>query len=357
MGTAGSGVPPEWCGAPTPRPRDRPSVEMPGAVRRGSNYDLCEGAGATGRSSKEGRLSAMRGQSRSMSDVQPSGTVTLVFTDVEGSTDLLEELGTDAYRDALGEHRRVVRDAFALYHGYEVTGLRGDAFVLLRAGGGVGGERGDGRARGGTDPHPRRYPHQAARSRPAVGTSAWTFTEPRGSWVRTAVAGASSPSTVALLEPNSFELQDLGEHRFKDLGAAERVFQLGKGEFTRPQPQRTNSACAADALPRGGGVGDGGDARRVPRAPRVVGGTGRDGKTWRLALQAAAEASDVHPDGVFRAPLAPLRDSALVLPAVAAALSVGERNDSSPINDLALALAGRKMLVFVDNVEHLAGGC
>ena len=47
-----------------------------------------------------------------MSDVQPSGTVTLVFTDVEGSTRLLEELGTDAYREALGDHRRVVREAF-----------------------------------------------------------------------------------------------------------------------------------------------------------------------------------------------------------------------------------------------------
>ena len=48
---------------------------------------------------------------------QPSGTVTLVFTDIEGSTRLLEELGTDAYRQALGEHRRVVREAFA--EGYE----------------------------------------------------------------------------------------------------------------------------------------------------------------------------------------------------------------------------------------------
>ena len=45
--------------------------------------------------------------------VQPSGTVTLVFTDIEGSTRLLEELGTDAYREALAEHRRIVRDACA----------------------------------------------------------------------------------------------------------------------------------------------------------------------------------------------------------------------------------------------------
>jgi class 3 adenylate cyclase len=52
-----------------------------------------------------------------MSELQPSGTVTLVFTDVEGSTKLLEELGTDGYRDALGEHRRVVREAFGAHDG------------------------------------------------------------------------------------------------------------------------------------------------------------------------------------------------------------------------------------------------
>ena len=67
-----------------------------------------------------------------MSVAQPSGTVTLVFTDVEGSTRLLEELGTDAYRDALGEHRRVVREAFALHQGYEVD-YEGDAFFYAFA--------------------------------------------------------------------------------------------------------------------------------------------------------------------------------------------------------------------------------
>ena len=64
--------------------------------------------------------------------MQPSGTVTLVFTDVEGSTKLLEELGTDGYRDALGEHRRVVREAFGAHQGYEVD-YEGDAFFYAFA--------------------------------------------------------------------------------------------------------------------------------------------------------------------------------------------------------------------------------
>jgi class 3 adenylate cyclase len=58
---------------------------------------------------------------------QPSGTVTMVFTDIEGSTRLLHELGQEAYRDALAEHRRLVREAFARYGGYEVD-YEGDAF-------------------------------------------------------------------------------------------------------------------------------------------------------------------------------------------------------------------------------------
>ena len=67
-----------------------------------------------------------------MSGAQPSGTVTLVFTDIEGSTRLLEELGTEGYREALAEHRRVVRDAFARHEGYEVN-YEGDAFFYAFA--------------------------------------------------------------------------------------------------------------------------------------------------------------------------------------------------------------------------------
>ena len=57
----------------------------------------------------------------------PSGTVTFLFTDVEGSTRLLHELGEEAYAEALAEHRRVVRDACAAEGGVEVD-TQGDAF-------------------------------------------------------------------------------------------------------------------------------------------------------------------------------------------------------------------------------------
>src|SRR5262249_57744634 len=62
-----------------------------------------------------------------MSMVQPAGTVTLVFTDIAGSTRLLETIGTQAYRAAFEEHRTVVRRAFAAHGGYEVDN-EGDGF-------------------------------------------------------------------------------------------------------------------------------------------------------------------------------------------------------------------------------------
>ena len=164
-----------------------------------------------------------------------------------------------------------------------------------------------------------------------------------------------SPSTVALLAPDSVEPRDLGEHRLKDLSAPERVFQLGVREFPPIRSlHRTNLPVPAtpflgreEELAAVVGMLGEPDVRLVSLV-----GPGGTGKT-RLALQAAAEASDAYPDGVFWAPLAPLRDPALVLPAVAAALSVIEGKDSSPVDDLARALAGRRLLVFVDNVEHL----
>src|SRR5438105_3597606 len=69
------------------------------------------------------------GDGRSTMVEQPSGTVTLLFTDIEGSTRLLHEVGPDRYRGMLADHRRQLRDAFARHDGYEVD-YEGDAFFV-----------------------------------------------------------------------------------------------------------------------------------------------------------------------------------------------------------------------------------
>ena len=65
--------------------------------------------------------------------VQPSGTVTLVFTDIEGSTALLDDLGAEGFREALGEHRRALREAFAAHSGYEVDEAGDGLFYAFAA--------------------------------------------------------------------------------------------------------------------------------------------------------------------------------------------------------------------------------
>jgi predicted ATPase/class 3 adenylate cyclase/tetratricopeptide (TPR) repeat protein len=292
-----------------------------------------------------------------MSDVQPSGTVTLVFTDVEGSTKLLEELGTDAYHEALAEHRRVVREAFGAHRGYEVD-YEGDsffyAFASAQAAVSAAGE-----AMAGLEAGPIRIGVGIHTGEPSLDPPKYVGMDVhRATRIMSAAHGGQvllSPSTVALLEPDSFDLTDLGEHRFKDLSAPERVFQLGEGEFppirslyrtNLPVPATTFIGREAELAAVAGMLGD-----PEVRLVSLV-GPGGTGKT-RLALQASAEASDAYPDGVFWAPVAPLRDPALVLSTVAAALSVREWKDGSPVDDLSRALARRRLLVLVDNLEHL----
>ncbi len=168
-----------------------------------------------------------------MSDVQPSGTVTLVFTDVEGSTKLLEELGTDAYREALGDHRRVVRDAFGLYEGYEVD-YEGDAFFYAFASA-QAAVSAVSEAMVGLETGPIRIRVGIHTGEPALDPPKYVGMDVhRAARVMSAAHGGQvvlSPSTVALLEPESFDLTDLGEHRLKDIEEAVPIFQLGSGSF------------------------------------------------------------------------------------------------------------------------------
>ena len=163
-----------------------------------------------------------------MIDVQPSGTVTLVFTDVEGSTKLLEELGTDGYREALAA-RRVVREAFALHQGYEVD-YEGDAFfyAFSSAHAAVAAVS---EAMVGLETGPIRIRVGIHTGEPALDPPKYVGMDVhRAARVMSAAHGGQvvlSPSTVSLLEPDSFELRDLGEHRLKDLSAPEARVPAG----------------------------------------------------------------------------------------------------------------------------------
>ncbi|HJQ51215.1 MAG TPA: hypothetical protein VJ838_11940, partial [Gaiellaceae bacterium] len=154
-----------------------------------------------------------------------------------------------------------------------------------------------------------------------------------------------SAATAALVDAAS--LRDLGEHRLKDLSAPERIYQLGDEEFAPLKTlHRTN--LPIPATPFLGREHELGDVRellgREDARLLTLTGAGGSGKT-RLALQAAGEAAEAYPDGVWWVPLAPLVDPADVGPTAARALGGG--------GSLPELVDGRRLLLLLDNFEHV----
>ena len=277
----------------------------------------------------------------------PTGTVTFVFTDVEGSTRLLQRLGADAYADALAEHRRTLREAFVRHDGVEVD-TQGDSFFIAfstaPAAIAAAAEAQQVLAAG-----PIRVRMGIHTGTPHVTDEGYVGADVHRA-ARIAAAGHGgqilvSPSTASLIEGDS--LRDLGEHRLKDLAAPERIYQLG-GEAFPPlrSLQQTNLPIPATRfLGRQRELGEVTTllGSGVTRLLTLTGPAGA-GKT-RLALQAAAEASDQYPDGVFWASLAALRDPKLVLEIAAQALEARD--------ELADRIGDRRLLLILDNFEHL----
>ncbi len=276
----------------------------------------------------------------------PTGTVTFLFTDVEGSTKLLHELGSEAYADALSEHRRVVREACRSQGGVEVD-TQGDAFFFAfpTAPGALSAAE---TLTGELAPGPIRVRVGLHTGTPLLTEEGYVGGDVNRA-ARIAAAGHGgqvlvSSSTAQLSE---LELSDLGDHRLKDLSAPERIYQLGEGEFPALKSlYRTNLPVPAtpflgreDELAEVLSLLSSEDTRLL-----TLTGPGGTGKT-RLALQAAAEASEAFPDGVWWVPLAPLRDPALVLET--AAQVVGSKNG------LAEHISDKSMLCLFDNFEQV----
>ena len=293
--------------------------------------------------------------------VQPAGTVTLVFTDIEGSTRLLEELGTEGYRAALAEHRRIVREACSRYDGYEVD-TEGDSFFYAfgsaQAAVGAVSDAMQGLAGG-----PVRVRVGIHTGEPALDPPNYVGMDVhRAARIMSAAHGGQvvlSPSTVALLEPGSFALEELGAHRLKDLSAPLVLYQLRvEGLAAVFPPLRTlhRSNLPVPTTPFRGRTDELAQVAERLAHPDTrlltLTGPGGTGKT-RLALQAAAEAADSYPDGVIWVPLAPVRDAALLIVAVAEALQLREQPERTFVETIAQALAGRRTLLLLDNVEHL----
>ena len=281
-----------------------------------------------------------------MRDDLPSGIVTFLFTDVEGSTKLLEELGDEVYDEVLTEHRRVIREACATHSGVEVD-TQGDAFFFafptapgaLAAASEMTSALASGpiQVRIGLHTGKPRLSHEGYVGKEVHFAARVAATGHGGQIVL-------STATRDLVE--GFEFADLGEHRLKDVVEPVAIYQLGSESFP---PLKTISNTN---LPRPASSFVGRDAELAEVVERIEGGArlltltgpGGSGKT-RLALEAASTLVPEYKAGVFWVGLAALRDPALVTETIAQTL--GSKNG------LAAHIAEREMLLLLDNLEQV----
>jgi predicted ATPase len=276
---------------------------------------------------------------------QPAGVVTLVFTDIEGSTRLLHDLGEDAYREALREHRRIVREAFALHEGYEVD-YEGDAFFYgfasAREAVRAVREAQEGLASG------------QIKIRVGIHTGEPGLDPPKyvGADVHLAARVMSaghggqvllSDATRALVDE---DLRELGRHRLKDFDEPIAIYQLGQEPFP---PLKTISNTnlprpVSSFVGREREVGEVVAQLRDGARLVTLSGPGGSGKT-RLSIEAAAELVGDFTGGVFWVGLVTVRDPDLVVETIAQ--TIGAKDD------LAAHIGDKRLLLVLDNLEQV----
>ncbi|HET9324218.1 MAG TPA: adenylate/guanylate cyclase domain-containing protein [Gaiellaceae bacterium] len=277
----------------------------------------------------------------------PTGTVTFLFTDIEGSTRLLDELG-DRYAEVLAEHHRLMRQSFEPHGGAEVD-TAGDAFFVAfgRASDAVAAAAAAQEALAPSGLQVRMGIHTGE---PLLTETGYVGMDVhRAARVMAAGHGGQvliSQATRELLDAD-FQLADLGEHRLKDLSEPQRLFQLGTAEFPRLKTlNQTNLPVQSTAL-----VGREAELEALAsllgdhRLVTLV-GPGGSGKT-RLALQIAADTADDFEDGVFWVSAQAITDPALVERSIAHAVGAQD--------GLARSLGNRRMLLVLDNLEQVLG--
>ena len=277
----------------------------------------------------------------------PTGDVTFLFTDVEGSTKLLHELGEDRYAEALAAHRRILREAFGAHGGVEVD-TQGDSFFVAFPTA-QGALRAAEAMLNGLAAGPIRVRMGVHTGTARVGEEGYVGVDVHRA-ARIAASGHGgqvlvSASTADLVGTDG--LRDLGYHRLKDLSAPERIYQLGDDDFppleslhrtNLPLPstpflgRRQELAEALAQLSRA-------DVRLL-----TLTGPGGTGKT-RLALHIAGELAARYPHGVWWVPLAPLRDPQLVVESAAQALGAED--------GLVDYIADKSLLIVFDNFEQV----
>jgi predicted ATPase/class 3 adenylate cyclase len=277
----------------------------------------------------------------------PSGSVTFLFTDIEGSTRLLHDLGAERYARSLAEHRRVLREAFGAHGGVEVD-TQGDAFFVAFADAeeALAAAR---EAQRALSAHPIRVRMGVHTGRPLLTDEGYVGVDVHKA-ARICSAGHGGQILVSeqtKLAVGDGDLRPLGLHRLKDLTAPEPLYQIGEAEFP-PLKSLNQSNLPEQPTPFAGRERELAEVLHLLRRGDVrlltLTGPGGSGKT-RLAVQAAAEVIEEQEHGVWWVGLQAVRDPGLVVPTIASTIGAA--------GDLAPHVARRRMLFVLDNLEQV----
>jgi predicted ATPase/class 3 adenylate cyclase len=301
----------------------------------------------------------------------PTGTVTFLFTDIEGSTRLLQQLG-DRYSRVFEECRRLLRAAFQEWNGHEVD-TQGDAFFVAfaRATDAVSAAV-DGlhalAVHSWTEDVVVRVRMGLHTGEPQLSSEGYIGIDVHhGARVMSAGHGGQvllSQATRDLVVhqlPGGVSLRDMGEHRLKDLQRPVHLFQLVIAGLPADFPSLKTLDIYPNNLPiqptpligREKEVASLGQLlRRVDVRLVTLTGPGGTGKT-RLALQVAAELSDLKWRGIYFVDLAPVSDSAQVIPTIASTLGLREERGRSPLECLKEEIDQNRVLLLLDNFEQV----
>ncbi len=299
----------------------------------------------------------------------PSGTVTFLFTDIEGSTALITRLGS-AYEPLLEAHRAILRAAFGAAGGVEIQ-TEGDAFFVAfgsasaAAAACIAAQRGIVAHSWPAESQVRvRMGLHTGEATPTTAGDYTSLEVHRAARIAAAGHGGQvlvSETTRALIGGTlaaDVTIRDLGEHRLKDL-RPERLSQLVAAGLPADFPPIRSLDLRPNNLPTQltsfvGRDRDLAATLLLIDAARLLTltGPGGIGKT-RLALQLAAAVADRYPDGVWFVPLEPLREAALVPGTIARAVGLTD-SGVRPTMDLVMEhLASRTCLLVLDNFEHV----
>ena len=300
----------------------------------------------------------------------PSGTLTFLFSDIEGSTRLEQQVGTARYAELRERHRAILRSAFATRGGAE-QGTEGDSFFVVFASARDAAAAAIEAQRSlANEPWPdgaqirvRMGLHSGEAS--LAGESLVGLDINRAARIAAVAHGGQvvlSDATRALVGtalPDGTHVRDLGEHRLRDLAAPERLAQLWADDLAADFPPVRSLDSRPNNLPtqlttfvgRERELREALDLLDNTRLLTMT-GPGGTGKT-RLSLQVAAAAAESFPDGVWFVPLEPVRDASLVAATIARTLGVQDSSTRPALDTLVETLGTKRCLLVLDNFEQV----